>query len=350
MLFDLDRLWGLFSLDMGIDLGTANTLVCVRGEGIILCEPSVVAVYSGGHRVMLDGEAVGAVAKEMMGKTPLGFEAIRPLKDGVIADFEVTEAMLSYFIRKVHNRRRLVKPRVVIGVPSGITQVEKRAVINSAERAGAREVYLIEEPMAAGIGVGLPIEQPVGSMIVDIGGGTTDVAVMSLAGIVESVSLRVAGDEFDEAIMQHVKEEYNLLIGPQTAENVKHTIGSAAPLENELEMECRGRDGSSGLPRKVVVSSTEIRSALALPVKQIQKAIRQTLERTPPELSADLVNSGIVLCGGAAQLRGLDRAIEQEVELPTRVAEEPMLAVAHGTTKVLERLDLLSQILESGSG
>jgi len=341
---------GLFSMDMGIDLGTANTLVCVGGQGIVLHEPSVVAVKKGTNQVLLNGEAVGNTAKMMLGKTPFGITAIRPLKDGVIADFEITEAMLSYFIRKVHNRRRLVKPRVVIGVPSGITQVEKRAVINSAERAGAREVFLIEEPMAAGIGVGLPIEQPVGSMIVDIGGGTTDVAVMSLAGIVEAVSLRVAGDEMDESIMHYVKEEYNLLIGPQTAENVKHRIGSAVPLENELTLEVRGRDGASGLPRKITLKSEEVREALLIPIGQIHRAIRHTLERTPPELSADLVHQGIVLAGGGALLRGLDKSIEQEVELPTCVAEEPLLAVAQGTTKVLERLDLLSQILESGTG
>ncbi|MHC5039615.1 MAG: rod shape-determining protein MreB [Planctomycetota bacterium] len=344
-----NSLLGLFSLDMGVDLGTANTLVCVGGQGIVLHEPSVVAVKKGTNQVLLNGDAVGNTAKVMLGKTPYGITAIRPLKDGVIADFEITEAMLSYFIRKVHNRRRLVKPRVVIGVPSGITQVEKRAVINSAERAGAREVFLIEEPMAAGIGVGLPIEQPVGSMIVDIGGGTTDVAVMSLAGIVEAMSMRVAGDEMDEAIMQYVKEEYNLLIGPQSAEEIKHKIGSAVPLETENQMEVRGRDGASGLPRKIIMTSEEVRKSLSGPVGQLQKAIRHVLERTPPELSADLVHQGIVLAGGGALLRGLDRAIEQEVELPTRVADEPLLAVAKGTTKVLERLDLLSQILESGS-
>ncbi len=344
-----NSLLGMFSMDMGVDLGTANTLVCVGGQGIVLSEPSVVAVKKGTNQVLLNGDAVGNTAKVMLGKTPYGITAIRPLKDGVIADFEITEAMLSYFIRKVHNRRRLVKPRVVIGVPSGITQVEKRAVINSAERAGAREVFLIEEPMAAGIGVGLPIEQPVGSMIVDIGGGTTDVAVMSLAGIVEAMSLRVAGDEFDDAIMQHVKESYNLLIGPQSAEGVKHKIGSAVPMSQELEIEVRGRDAASGLPRKITLGSEEIREALSDPVSHILKAIRQILEQTPPELAADLVHQGVVLAGGGALLHGLDKAIEQEVELPTRVADEPLLAVATGTTKVLERLDLLSQILESGT-
>ena len=342
---------GLFSMDIGIDLGTCNTLVSVSGQGIILSEPSVVAVKKGTNQVLLNGNAVGLAAKAMLGKTPGGISAIRPLKDGVIADFEITEALLSYFIRKAmehQNRRRLVKPRVVIGIPSGITQVEKRAVISSAERAGAREVFLIDEPMAAAIGVGLPVEQPTASMIVDIGGGTTDIAVISLAGVVESVSLRIAGDEFDEAIMSYVKEAYNLLIGPQTAEDVKLKIGSAVPQEKETAMEVRGRDASSGLPSKISLRSEEVRECLQPPITAIVKAIRQTLEKTPPELSADLVHQGIVLAGGGALLRGLDRAIEQEVELPTRVADDPLTAVAMGTAKVLERLDLLSQILETG--
>jgi rod shape-determining protein MreB len=342
-----NSLLGFFSVDMGIDLGTCNTLVAVGGRGIVLCEPSVVAVKKGTNQVLLNGEAVGNAAKMMLGKTPGGISAIRPLKDGVIADFEVTEAMLAYFIRKIHNRRRLVKPRIVISIPSGITQVEKRAVMSSADRAGARQTFLIEEPMAAGIGVGLPIQEPVGSMIVDIGGGTTEVAIMSLAGIVQSQSLRVAGDEFDEAIVACVKEKHNLLIGPQTAEQIKIKIGSAMELENELQMDICGRDFQSGLPRQVNITSQEVREAMSKPVGQIVLAIRSTLEQTPPELAADLVHQGIVLAGGGALLRNIDRAISEEVNLPVTIAEDPLTAVARGTYMVLERLDLLSQILET---
>ncbi len=338
---------GWFSYDMGIDLGTCNTLVAVAGKGIVLCEPSVVAVKKGTSQVLLNGDAVGLTAKAMLGKTPGGISAIRPLKDGVIADFEITEAMLSYFIRKIHNRKRLVKPRVVIAIPSGITQVEKRAVISSCERAGARQTFLIEEPMAAGIGVGLPIEEPQGSMIVDIGGGTAEIAVMSLAGIVESRSLRIAGDEFDEAIVLSVKNCQNLLIGPQTAEQIKIKIGSAFELENELEMEISGRDVVSGLPRKDRITSQQVRDALNKPVSEIIDAIRDTLEVTPPELSADLVHQGIVLAGGGALLRNLDKAINKAVDLPVAIADDPLTAVARGTAMVLERLDLLSQILET---
>ncbi|HWL92394.1 MAG TPA: rod shape-determining protein, partial [Phycisphaerae bacterium] len=291
----------MFSVDMGIDLGTCNTLVCVRGEGIVLNEPSVVAVRKGTNQVLQNGNAVGLVAKEMLGKTPGSITAIRPMKDGVIADFDITEAMLGYFIRKVHGgRSRFIRPRVVIAVPSGITAVEKRAVYGSAERAGARRVYLVEEPMAAGIGSGLPIAEARASMIVDIGGGTTEVAIMSLADISVSTSLRVAGDDMDEAVQAHMKRTYNLQIGPQTAEWLKIEIGSAAPMEQEVAVEVRGRDMISGLPRKTVVTSQEIREALREPISQILDSVTHTLEACEPELAADLVDSGIHLCGGGA--------------------------------------------------
>ena len=301
MLFD--SILGRFSTDMGIDLGTCNTLVCVRGEGIVLNEPSVVAVKRGTNQVLDNGNAVGLVAKQMLGKTPGSITAIRPLKDGVIADFDITEAMLSYFIRKVHGRRSFFKPRVVIAIPSGITAVEKRAVLNSAERAGARRVYLVEEPKAAAIGAGLPITEPRGSMICDIGGGTTEVAILSLADISVCESVRVAGDDFDEAIINHMKRTYNLMIGEQTAEKVKIEIGSAYPTGEEQTMEVRGRDMISGLPRKTVVSSEEIREALKEPVGQIVEAVTRTLERAEPELAADLVESGITMAGGSSLLR-----------------------------------------------
>jgi len=343
----LDKLLGLFSLDMGIDLGTANTLVCVRGEGIVLCEPSVVAVKRGTNQVLLNGNAVGLVAKEMWGKTPENIVVIRPLKDGVIADFDITEAMLGYFIRKVHNRKWGVKPRVVISIPSGITAVEKRAVTNSAERAGARKVYLIQEPMAAGIGVGLPIQEPTANMIVDIGGGTTEVAVISLAGIVTSESLRIAGDEMDEAIKHYVKRTYNLLIGDQSAEKIKILIGSAHPLDEELSLEIKGVDSIAGLPRRAVINSVEIREALKEPVELIVNAIKVTLERTPPELAGDLVDNGMVMCGGGALLRGLDKVIMEETGIPVRIADDPLSAVAKGTAEILEQIDLLAKVLES---
>ncbi|MDQ7780550.1 MAG: rod shape-determining protein [Planctomycetota bacterium] len=338
---------GLFSNDMGIDLGTCNTIVCVRGQGIVLIEPSVVAVRKGTNKVLLNGQAVGHAAKEMIGKTPDSIVAIRPLKDGVIADFDVTEAMIRYFIRKVHGRSRLVMPCVIIAVPSGITAVEKRAVIDSAERAGAREVYLVEEPLAAGIGVGLPIQEPRGSMIVDIGGGTCEVAVMSLGGIVASKSIRVAGDEFDEAIAQHMKNTYNLLVGEMTAERIKVTIGSACPLEKEMTMEVKGRDLIAQMPRRVVVTSEEIREALKEPLSAIIHAIREALERTPPELSADLCEQGIVMCGGGSLLRGVDKMVSKEVDIPVMVAADPLTAVAKGTLVVLENIDLLKESLES---
>jgi len=341
----LDNILGLVSVDMGIDLGTANTLVCVQGEGIVLNEPSVVAVRKGTNRV-LDG-AIGLAAKDMLGKTPGNIAAIRPLKNGVIADFDVTQAMLSYFIKKVQKRSYYYRPRVVIAVPSGITAVEKRAVVSSAERAGARKVYLIEEPIAAGMGVGLPIMDPVGSMIVDVGGGTTEVAVISLGGIVTSESLRIAGDEMDEAIMQYMKRTYNLMVGEQTAERIKIEIGSAFPLEQEKVMSVKGRDLMAGLPRKVDITSEEIREALSEPVSAIIRAIKMTLERTAPELSADLVDRGLTLAGGGALLRGLDKVIAQETGLPVRVDGDPLTAVARGTGIFLENLDRFSKAIES---
>jgi len=343
----VSKLVGMFSTDMGIDLGTANTLVCVQGRGIVLSEPSVVAVKKGTNKVLLDGNAVGHAAKEMLGRTPGSIEAIRPLKDGVIADFDITEAMLTYFIRKVHNRKRWFSPRVVIAIPSGITEVEKRAVFNSAERAGARQVYLIEEPRAAGLGAGLPIHEPCGNMVVDVGGGTTEVAVISLADVVVSTSIRVAGDDMDEAIVLHMKKNYNILIGENTAERIKIQIGSAYPLEEEYTMDVKGRDLIAGLPRAVTVSSEEIREALKEPVSQIIDAIRGTLERTGPELSADLVERGMTLCGGGVLLRGFDKLIHDECGLPVHFADDPLTAVARGTGIFLERLDEFKSILES---
>lgn len=343
----LDHILGYFSRDMGLDLGTSNTLVAVRGEGIILNEPSVVAVKAGTNQVLMDGNAVGDMAKQMLGKTPANIVAIRPLKDGVISDFEITEAMIRYFIRKVHHRSWFAKPRIILGVPSGITSVEKRAVIESAESAGAREVFLIDEPMAAAIGAGLPVTEPTGNMVVDIGGGTTDVAVISLAGIVCSQSIRVAGDEMDEAIISHMKKTYNLLIGVRTAERIKIKIGSAAALEEELSMEVRGRDLLAGLPRSATIQSGEIREALLGPVQKIVDAVREVLEEIPAELCSELIEHGILLCGGGAILRGLDTVIAQETGLPVRVADDPMTCVARGTEQVLEQIDLLKQILES---
>lgn len=325
---------GLFSNDMGIDLGTATTLVFVKGEGIVLCEPSVVALKKGAstNRVL----AVGDEAKKMLGRTPGNILAIRPMKDGVIADFDITEAMLRYFIKKVHRRRVLVSPRMVIAIPSGITEVERRAVKDSAMRAGAREVYLVEEPLAAAIGVGLPIHEPAGNMIVDIGGGTTEVAVISLSGIVFSKSIRIAGDELDVAIIEYLKKNYNLMIGERTAEDIKMKIGSAYPLEEELNLEVRGRDLVAGLPKMVTVTSEEIRDAIAEPVRAIVDLAKIALERTPPELAADLIDRGIVLAGGGSLLRGLDRIISEETGLPVHIADDPVTAVANGTGKILE--------------
>ena len=338
---------GNFSVDMGIDLGTANTHVCVRGRGIILNEPSVVAVKKGTNEVLLDGMAVGNAAKAMLGKTPGSIEAVRPLRHGVIADFEVTEKMLRYFISKVHEGRNWVKPQVVISVPTGITDVERRAVVHSAERAGARRVYLIDEPMAAGIGVDLPVTEARGSLIVDIGGGTTEIAVLALAGSVVATSLRVAGDEMDEAIVSHLRRYHNLMIGEQSAERIKLTIGSAHAMEQELSMEVKGRDTVTGLPGRATITSIEIREALGQPVRQICEAIRQVLEETPPEISADLVDSGCIVVGGGALLYGMAEAISEFLGIPARVAEDPLTAVARGTGVFLEKLDIFSRVLSS---
>jgi rod shape-determining protein MreB len=338
---------GRFSVDMGIDLGTANTLVCVRGRGIILNEPSVVAVKKGTNEVLLDGMAVGNTAKAMLGKTPGTIEAIRPLRNGVIADFEVTERMLRYFITKVHEGRHWVKPQVVISVPVGITAVERRAVIHSAERAGARRVFLIDEPMAAGIGVELPVTEPRGSLIVDVGGGTTEIAVLALAGAVVSTSLRIAGDEMDEAIVAHLRRHHNLLIGEQTAERIKLTIGSAWPMQQELSMEVKGRDSISGLPRRTTVTSIEIREALSEPIRQICEATRATLEEAPPEIAADLVDTGVTLVGGGALLLGMAEAVSDFLGIPTKVADDPLTAVARGCGVFLEKLEVFSRVLAS---
>jgi len=346
-MYVLDRFWSLFSQDMGIDLGTANTLVCLRGKGIVLMEPSVVAVKKGTNKVLLNGNAVGEMAKAMLGRTPGNIEAIRPMKNGVIANFDITEKMLKYFINKVHNRRWGYRPRLVISVPSGITDVEKRAVYASADRAGARKVYLIDEPKAAGIGAGLPITEPTGNMIVDMGGGTTEVAVISLGGVVTSQSLRIAGDRMDEAVIQHMKRTYNMDIGPRMAEDVKIRIGSAYPLDEELTMEAKGRDFITGLPRREIISSEEIRESVREPVVAIIEAIRLTLEQTPPELSADIFDRGMVLAGGSALLRGIDKAVSRETGLQVTIADDPITAVARGTGAVLDDLSRMSGVLES---
>ncbi|RJP57847.1 MAG: rod shape-determining protein [Deltaproteobacteria bacterium] len=342
MLFD--SILGLFSNDLAIDLGTANTLVYVKGKGIVLSEPSVVAVrsnYPDGIKKVL---AVGMEAKKMLGRTPGSIVAIRPMKDGVIADFEITEAMLRYFITKIHNRRALVRPRIIICVPSGITQVEKRAVRETAASAGAREVYLIEEPMAAAIGAGLPVNEPAGNMIVDIGGGTTEVAVISLSGIVYSQSVRVAGDKMDDAIVQYIKRKYNLLIGERTAELVKVTIGTAYPDKDIKTMEVKGRDLVDGLPKILQINSEEIRSSLAETINTIIEAVRLALERTPPELAADIVDRGIVLIGGGALLKNLDMLLKEETGLPIIRADDPLSAVVLGAGKALDELPLLKEI------
>ncbi len=336
------KLFGFFNNDIGIDLGTANTLVYVKDQGIVLREPSVVAVKAGTNEVL----AVGDDAKRMLGRTPGNIVAIRPLKDGVIADFEVTEAMLRHFIRKVTNNRRRARPRVVIAIPSGITAVERRAVRESALQAGAKEVYLIEEPMAAAIGVGLPVQEASGNMIVDIGGGTTEVALISLAGIVYSRSVRTAGDEFDDAIIQYMKRAYNLMIGERTAEDIKVRIGSAAPLAKELTLDVKGRDMVAGLPKTINISSKEIREAMADPISSVVDAVRTTLERCPPELAADLVDRGLVLAGGGALLRGLDKLLKDVTGLPVHIAEDPLSAVAEGTGKALSEISFLRQVAE----
>ena len=334
------KILNYFSTDIGIDLGTANTLVFVRDRGIVLREPSVVAIQTGTNQVL----AVGDEAKRMLGRTPGKITAVRPMKDGVIADFEITEKMLRYFLTKVQTRRHGIKPRVIIAVPSGITEVEKRAVKDSATHAGARDVYLIEEPMAAAIGVGLPVQDPACNMIVDIGGGTTEVAIISLAGMVLSQSVRVAGDELDEAIIQFMKRAYNLAIGPRMAEDIKIKVGSAYPLEQELTMQVGGRDLTAGLPKTLTVTSEEIREAFQEPIATIVEAIRGTLERCPPELSADLVDRGIVMAGGGALIRGLDRLISEETGLPVHVADDPLSAVANGTGIVMQELGLLEKL------
>lgn len=327
----------LFSNDIGIDLGTANTLVFVKDRGIVLREPSVVAIQTGSKRVL----AVGEEAKRMLGRTPGNITAIRPMKAGVIADFEITEAMLRYFIKKIHNRKKIVRPRIIIAVPSDITEVEKRAVKDSATHAGAREVFLIEEPMAAAIGVGLPVSEPAGNMIVDIGGGTTEVALISLAGIVFSRTVRVGGDEMDECIAQYMKRVYNLMIGLRTAEEIKMTMGSAYPVDEETSVEVKGRDLVAGLPKTLTITSEEIREALQEPVSSIIDAIRITLERCPAELSADLVDRGMVLAGGGALLTGFDKLIAEQTGLPVHLADDPLVAVADGTGVVLSELNFL---------
>ena len=330
-----DFLFSLFSNDMGIDLGTANTLVYVKSQGIVLREPSVVAIDRETRRVL----AIGSEAKRMLGRTPSSIIAVRPLKNGVIADFEVTQEMIKYFIRKVHNRRSLLHPRIVIGIPSGITEVERRAVQESAEQAGAREVYLIEEPMAAAIGADLPITEPHGNFIVDIGGGTTEAAVIYLGGLVVSKSIDIAGDEMDDAVMMHFRRKYNLLIGETTAEDVKIEIGSVFPLKEEKTKEVKGRDQATGLPKTVLITSEEVRQALMEPVQLILDVIKNTLEETPAELSADLVDRGIMLAGGGSLLRGLPDLIRQETELPVHRAADPLICVALGAGKFLEELD-----------
>ncbi|MBU0701669.1 rod shape-determining protein [bacterium] len=325
---------GLFSNDIGIDLGTANTLVHVRGEGIVLSEPSVVAIQKDTRAVL----AVGEEAKRMLGRTPGDIVAIRPLKDGVIADFEITERMIRHFITKVHNRRALVRPRIVIGVPSGITEVERRAVREAAEQAGAREVYLIEEPMAAAIGANICVHEPAGNLIIDVGGGTTEVAVISLGGLVVSKSIRIAGNEMDEALVQYIKKTHSLLIGERTAEEVKIKIGSAYPLPEEQSMEVKGRDTMTGLPRTLKITSEEIREALKEPISFIVEIVKTALEETPPELASDIVDRGIVMAGGGALLRELDRLISQETRLPVVIADDPLRCVVIGTGKYLDEL------------
>lgn len=332
-----NKLLGLFSNDIGIDLGTANTLVYVKDRGIVLREPSVVAIQAGTKRIL----AVGEEAKRMLGRTPGNIIAIRPMKAGVIADFEITEAMLRYFIKKIHNRKKMVRPRIIIAVPSDITEVEKRAVKDSATHAGAREVFLIEEPMAAAIGVGLPVQEPAGNMIVDIGGGTTEVALISLAGIVFSRTVRVGGDEMDECIVQYMKRVYNLMIGIRTAEEVKISMGSAYPVDEETSIEIKGRDLVAGLPKTLTVTSEEIREALQEPVSSIIDAIRITLERCPPELAADLVDRGMILAGGGSLLSGFDKLIAEQTGLPVHLADDPLSAVAEGTGVVLNELNFL---------
>ncbi|MEW6081464.1 MAG: rod shape-determining protein [Bacillota bacterium] len=342
----LSFVFNFFSRDMGIDLGTANTLVHVKGRGVVLHEPSVVAIQKDTGAVL----AVGAEAKRMIGRTPGNIVAIRPMKDGVIADFDITQTMLRYFIQKAHIRRLPVKPRVVVAVPSGVTEVEKRAVIDAALQAGAREAYLIEEPMAAAIGAGLPVHEPTGNMVVDVGGGTTEVAIVSLGGIVTCKSIRIAGDEMDEAITSYVKRSYNMMIGERTAEDIKVGLGSAYLEKDEQRsetMDVRGRDLVTGLPKTLSLTAEEIQEALQDPIGAIMEAIKVTLERTPPELAADIMDKGIVVTGGGSLLRGFDRLVSEETGMPVHLSEEPLLCVVKGTGKVLEELDTLKKVLVS---
>jgi len=345
MAFLLDTVFGAFSSDMAIDLGTANTLVYVKGKGIVLDEPSVVAIRTDNmlrNRVI----SVGAEAKKMLGRTPGNIVAIRPMQDGVIADFDVTETMLKYFIRKVHKRRSFTRPRIIIAIPSGITKVEKRAVIESAESAGARKVFLLEEPMAAAIGAGLPVTEPTGNMVVDIGGGTTEVAVISLAGIVYSKSIRVAGNKMDIAIMQHIKKQYNLLIGERTAEIIKTTIGNAYPdIQNLETIEVKGRDLVSGIPKILTIDSEEIRVAISEQIGAIVETVKNALEQIPPELAADIVDRGIILAGGGALLKNMDKLLREESGLPITITENPLETVARGTGKVLDNIGILRQVM-----
>lgn len=339
----MKSLFGSLSRDMGIDLGTANTLVHVKGKGIVLREPSVVAIQRDTGEVL----AVGEEAKQMIGRTPGNIVAIRPLKDGVIADFDVTQAMLKYFIRKSIDTKSFIRPRVVVGVPSGVTEVEKRAVIDATIQAGAREAYLIEEPMAAAIGAGLPVHEPTGNMVVDIGGGTTEVAVISLGGIVTSRSIRIGGDELDEAIVQYIKRTYNLMIGERTAEEVKMTIGAAIVPDEDETMDIRGRDLVSGLPKTLNIKASEVQQALSEPVMGIIEAVKVTLEKTPPELASDIMDRGIVMTGGGSLLRGLDRLLSRETGMPVHISEDALSCVCMGTGRALESLDLLKRVLMS---
>ena len=337
----MKNFFGSFSRDMGIDLGTANTLVHVKGKGIVLSEPSVVAIQRDTGEVL----AVGEEAKQMIGRTPGNIIAIRPLKDGVIADFDVTQAMLKYFIRKSIDTKSFIRPRVIVGVPSGVTEVEKRAVIDATIQAGAREAYLIEEPMAAAIGAGLPVHEPTGNMVVDIGGGTTEVAVISLGGIVTSRSIRVGGDEMDEAIMQYIKRTYNLMIGERTAESVKMTIGAAIAPEIEQTMEVRGRDLVTGLPKTLTIRGSEVQQALSEPIASIVEAVKVTLERTPPELASDIMDRGIVMTGGGSMLAGLDLLIMRETGMPVHISEDALSCVCMGTGRALDSIELLKRVL-----
>lgn len=338
----LDKLIGLFSNDMAIDLGTANTIVSVKGKGIIINEPSVVAVQkdkNGRDRIL----AVGQEAKQMIGKTPLNIQAVRPMQDGVIADFEMTERMIRYFIEKAHSRKSFIRPRIIICIPYGITQVEKKAVEESAMSAGAREVFLVEEPMAAAIGAGIPVSDPSGYVIVDIGGGTTEIGVTSLGGLVLCKSIKVAGDKFDKSIIEHVRQNYNLFIGERTAENIKIEIGTAIKLDTELKMKVKGRD-NSGLLSTIELGSEGVRIAIKEPLKEIVSAIRSVLENMPPDLASDIVDNGVIITGGGALIRGLDTYLADIVKLPVRIADEPLLSVAYGTSQVLDQAELLKLI------